>query len=293
MIFSNNSSFIKKFLSILIAFSTCLIIMFLTTVFIINNTLFNKSFIVKNLQHSDYIETCAEQIRNNMEKLGKDSGFSSDFFMTIASKDNVECDILNSFEKLYNNEDEDHSSDFEDMLYGKFVEYGTSNGYKITEGVSDNLHKLASFCGQIYASHTSIPCNAQIRALIEMEKNFFGVYVLIGLTLLLFMIIILVLINRKKLHELTKLLIAIFAGSCLSFSLILTSSKIFNVEGNIPISNIVFKNFAKKCYCEIWNEFLIILINFAIIFVLLVVFYIFLTKVYGQKNKQKYVKLSN
>ena len=267
--------------------------MFLTTVFIINNTLFNKSFIVKNLQHSDYIETCAEQIRNSMEKLGKGSGFSSDFFMTVASKDNIERDILNSFEKLYNNADEEYGSDFEDMLYGKFVEYGTSNGYKITEGVSDNLHKLASFCGQIYASHTSIPCCAQIRALIEMEKNFFGVYVLIGLTLLLFMIIILVLINRKKLHELTKLLIAIFAGNCLSFSLILTSSKIFNIEGNIPISNIVFKNFAKKCYCEIWNEFLIILINFAIIFVLLVVFYIFLTKVYGQKNKQKYVKISN
>ena len=267
--------------------------MFLTIVFIINNTLFNKSFIVKNLQHSDYIETCAEQIRNNMAKLGKDSGFSSDFFMTIISKDNIERDILNSFEKLYNNEDEEHGSDFEDMLYGKFVEYGTSNGYKITGGVSANLHKLVSFCGQIYDSHTSIPCYAQIRALIEMEKNFFGVYVLVGLALLLFMIIILFLINLKNLCELIKLSIVIFAGSCLSFSLILTSSKIFNIEENLPISNLVFKNFVKKCYCEIVSEFLIILINSAIIFVLLVVFYIFLTKVSGQKNKQKYVKLSN
>ena len=171
-------------MSILIAFSTYLIIMFLTIVFIINNTLFNKSFIVKNLQHSDYIATSAEQIINNMEKLGKDSGFSSGFFMAIVSKDNnIERDILNSFEKLYNNEDEEYGSDFEDMLYGKFVEYGTSNGYKITEGVSANLHKLALFCGQIYASHTSIPCYAQIRALIEMEKNFFSVYILVVLSL--------------------------------------------------------------------------------------------------------------
>lgn len=280
-------------MSILIAFSTYLIIMFLTIVFIINNTLFNKSFIVKNLQHSDYIATSAEQIINNMEKLGKDSGFSSGFFMAIVSKDNIERDILNSFEKLYNNEDEEYGSDFEDMLYGKFVEYGTSNGYKITEGVSANLHKLALFCGQIYASHTSIPCYAQIRALIEMEKNFFSVYILVGLSLLLFMIITLFLIHRKNLYEFTKLSITIFAGSCLSFSLILTSSKIFRIEENLPISNPVFKNFAKKCYCEIWNEFLIMLINFAIIFVLLVVLYIFLTKVFGQKNKQKYVKLSN
>ena len=179
------------------------------------------------------------------------------------------------------------------MIYGKFVEYGTSNGYKITEGVSANLHKLASFCGQIYASHTSIPCYAQIRALIEMEKNFFSVYILVGLSLLLFMIITLFLIHRKNLYEFTKLSITIFAGSCLSYSLILTSSKIFNIEENLPISNLVFKNFAKKCYCEIGNEFLIMLINFAIIFVLLVVLYIFLTKVFGQKNKQKYVKLSN
>ncbi len=267
--------------------------MFLTIVFIINNTLFNKSFIVKNLQHSDYIATSTEQIRNNMEKLGKDSGFSSDFFMTIIKKDNIERDILNTFEKLYNNENEEYSSDFEDMLYGKFVEYGTSNGHKITEGVSANLHKLASFCGQIYASHTSIPCYAQIRALIEMEKNFFSVYVVVGLILLLFMIIILFLINRKKLHELTELSMAIFAGSCLSFSLILTISKILNIEENLPISNLVFKNFAKKCYCEIRDEFLIVLINFAIIFVLLMVFYIFLTKMSGKKNNQKYVKLSN
>ena len=271
-------------MSILIAFSTYLIIMFLTIVFIINNTLFNKSFIVKNLQHSDYIATSTEQIRNNMEKLGKDSGFSSDFFMTIIKKDNIERDILNTFEKLYNNENEEYSSDFEDMLYGKFVEYGTSNGHKITEGVSDNLHKLASFCGQIYASHTSIPCYAQIRALIEMEKNFFSVYVVVGLILLLFIVTILFLINRKNLHELIKLSMAIFAGSCLSFSLILTISKIFNIEENLPISNLVFKNFAKKCYCEIWDEFLIVLINFAIIFVLLMVFYIFLTKMSDKKT---------
>ena len=265
--------------------------MFLTIVFIINNTVFNKSFIIKNLQHSDYIATAVEQMLDNMEKLGKCSGFSKDFFVTVISKDDIECDILNSFEKLYNNENEEYCSNFEDTLYGKFVEYGASNGNKITEGVSVNLQKLASFCGQIYSSTTSIPCSAQIKALIQMEKNFVGVYFLIGLILLLFMNLILFLINIKKLSETVKLLIVIFAGNCLSLSLILTTSKILNIGENFPISNLIFKNFAKKCYSQFTNEFFIMLINFYIIIILLVAFYIFLTKVYDSKNKSKYIKL--
>ena len=263
----------------------------MTIIFIANNTLFNKDFIMINLQHSDYIATAAEQIRNNMAELGKTSGFSNDFFIANVSNDDIQRDILQSFEKLYNDENEESKADFENMLYNKFVEYGTSNGSKITEGVSANLHKLSSCCGQIYSSYTSIPCDAQIKALIQIEKNFVGAYVWIGLILLLFISTILFLINLENLCELTKLLIIIFTASCLSLCFIILIGKILNIKENLQIPNLIFKDFTQKCCCSIEHEFLIMLINFSIPLILLAVFYIFLIKNTRCKtNKIKFTK---
>ncbi|MDR1914780.1 MAG: hypothetical protein LBQ68_09920 [Clostridiales bacterium] len=139
-------------------------------------TIFNETFFREQIEKSGYVENLMDEVQETLTSYGMASGFSSEFFENVVSRDMLEADIYREISRVYSNSEKFiDTRRFNEQMKAELTAYVKSNlsdpDAVIGLEQQNALDYLADTATEAYVSIVSIPFTEQIYSVIRQLSN--------------------------------------------------------------------------------------------------------------------------
>ena len=188
-----------KGISLFFSFLITLSLFSSSILIVLNNTVFNYKFALKNITASGYYTRLAKEIENEFTSLGSASGFDSDIFENIIPKKTLENDVNKYIMDVYSNtEPKVDTSDLVSSLDSTFMNYANAKGITITDETQKAIQELERNCAAVYSDYIGFMFAGQVSTYLYKFHKVCIVLLSVFAIFISILGIILFLINRWK-----------------------------------------------------------------------------------------------
>lgn len=187
----------KKAFSVALSFVLYLLIIFISFLFIIKNTVLDVNFARNQLIESKYTENLIEEIEPQLKSTAIASGFQDTTFKSVISLESVENDILFEIDSLYNNNTETKNfNQINDEVYKIATDEVKKRELELTKELDDGIKNFANSYVIIYSKSIKLPFMQQTQNFITKATYFTNIAFKAILVMILIDIIILFILNK-------------------------------------------------------------------------------------------------
>ena len=270
----------KKVFTYILSFILMIIITLTTLVQVISSTLLKQDYIENQLENVNYYASVYDKVEDNFGQYILQSGLDEHVIDNIVTEEQIEQDIKNIINGIYNNEEYTISTDVVKENLEKNIEnYLDDNNIYLNSSEQKSINEFVSLIVDTYEnSVTNSNLFKNVYTLIDRVENLVNIARIIGYISIAVFIIVILIINRNISESLK--------GICIS----LLSSGLLIL---IPTIIIQFKNLDK---IFIFSEHLSNLIysviknisnTFLIISIIYIVIGLIITFIYGYRKNNK------
>lgn len=215
---SRNSSKFKRFVCGILSFVLCFLLFILSIGVVFEATLFNSSFILENMNSSNYFIDKTDEVTRYLNDLGYASGLNDEFFENLISEIMLTEDTENYLRDYYDGKSAAiDSTNFEQTFNNALDQYIEDNNIQNVDSESrDYLLKKAS---SIYRLSLEIPLFYRLAGYFKALKNILP-FIIAGLAVVIVIIIFVLIFANSWKHRIFKYLSYASLGACLSLAVI-------------------------------------------------------------------------
>lgn len=148
----------RKIISLLLSFFLVIGILVMSALLLVQYSLLSPSFLMEQVDRSDYTENVKAELENTFISYGMSSGFEEDFFGGVLDAEEMRADIALEAEKLYEPDAQGADTEkFRTALLEKLRAYVRDHGEQIAPELDDALIYLADICTEAYQSEIAFP----------------------------------------------------------------------------------------------------------------------------------------
>lgn len=269
----------KKAFSVVLSFVLYLLIIFISFLFIIKNTVLDVNFARNQLIESKYTENLIEEIEPKLKSTAIASGFQDTTFKSVLSLEQIEKDIFFEIDSLYNNTTETKNfTHINDEIYKIATDDVKKREIELTKELDDGIKNFANLYVTIYSNSIKLSFIQQAQNFIKQATYFTNIAFKSTFVMILINIIILFILNKDA------NIIAYYVYSIIASIITLVFLSFF-IKSNSQIENIAISS--KSLYYLVvvgFNNFINILFYANIFLVILFAILVFATVRLKPKN---------
>ena len=183
---------IKKIITILLNFIISVLVFSLTILIIVSNTIFNKYYLIKQLEKNNFYQRSYSDIKKGFENYTMQSGLELTILENLVNFEKVKNDINLKIDAIFEKDDPViETASIKEELNSRVEAEISKLNRVITDEEKKSINAYEDSIVEVYNS--GILYGSQI----HIEKDFLQKYIKIAVTVLIILIIVSLAINRK------------------------------------------------------------------------------------------------
>lgn len=253
-----NMKVVKGIINVVFAFFITLLILSNFVVNVLDGTIFNKEYIMSQLEEKDYKQKIETDLKNEFENYQYQSGLPEEVFSDLYTTDMITQDVYSMIDSIYDGTQiTNHAEEIKNRIRENINAYLEQNSIALPKERKANVAQFEDLMVEVYEEKINMS-SQMIKKIAKVEKEAETIVKVVKIGLIVALVAVLlftVLLNRKTVASLLNtLLISLLASG------ILLKLVSWVIECNIDINHILLFNqtlsdFIKDIATEILARF--------------------------------------